>query len=289
MGKKGFILLTLLVASFLLGHLKYLCRDGFRMEKVLLRNSTIIDSKKPEDNIFQILDKPFTYLGKGGQAYVFESQDKKHVLKLIRFDLLTSPFYRSIFPNSMQNKKKQKRFNEAIRSYSIAKIDLSEITGVKYVHLHKTNFFSKKLKLIDKSYQEYEVELDSIAFVLQEKVELLGDVLKKHLKSERYALGKELLSSYLEILSYRTKKGIYSKDHNFWGRNYGVTKDNKVLEIDVGSYRKDSQAQSKNFLEKNNLDHLAAFQKWLTVEDPKLASFFHEEIQRVIIDEKDII
>ena len=95
---------------------------------------------------------------------------------------------------------------------------LSDLTHVIYAHLEKTDFFCKKLKIHDKLGRAYEIDLDSTGFILQKKMELIGDALQKTNDDKKI---KEILSKYLLVMKRRAERGVWIKDHNNFLTNYG--------------------------------------------------------------------
>lgn len=289
MSKRLFFILFFFSGLFFLLHLMISFNEGFSLKKVLCdlpEHSKWQVVKITNDPLLKALDKPFTYLGRGGQAFVFESEDKKYVIKLIRYDLLTPTLNMRLsdyfFKDEPRFKRKKKRFLEANQSYYDAYTKLSEETNVLYSHLVKTEFFGKKITLIDKLKKRYTVELDNLGFILQKKVTLLGEVLED-LKAKEDRIGIEkILTDYLSLLKRRTDKGFWIKDHNQFLRNYGRC-EGKVFEIDVGSYRYDN-LKTACFFQKNNLDHLKRLHLWIEDNLPEHLAFFDQKIEEIILE-----
>src|SRR5690349_15990834 len=76
--------------------------------------------------IERILRQPFTFLGKGSQSYVFESQDGQTVVKLFRFDR----------PDAIQ------LFDACKLAYD----SLRDETGLLYIHLNITHMHLPTLR-----------------------------------------------------------------------------------------------------------------------------------------------
>ena len=70
---------------------------GFRVDKTIpFKNKIINDFQIPTSinkDILKIFDQGFRYLDKGCQVYVFESDDKEYVLKIIRTSKYKPPFW----------------------------------------------------------------------------------------------------------------------------------------------------------------------------------------------------
>lgn len=287
--RKEFIFGLLFFSMLFLGcHIYVRAKDGFAIKKILidLPKNGQWNSKEAFLQSFdtKIFDQPFRYLGRGGQVFAFESEDKEYVIKLIRYDLLTPTLLMKVrhyfFPDKEKFTRKYNRFVMANNSYFLAYTDLSDLTNVIYSHLEKTDLFQNKLNLIDKLGRSYTIDLDQTGFVLQRKVRLLGDVLVDLKAKKEDAKIKEILTKYLHVLKDRADKGVWIKDHNQFLRNYGVYQDN-VYEIDVGSYRVKNE-KDLSFFQKNNLDHLKRLHLWIEKELPEHLGYFDNEIDKII-------
>lgn len=124
-----------------------------------------------------VLEQPFTYLGKGSQTYVFESQDHQYVLKFYKFPShmrkigwLKHPFaYQTDDKRRKIKEHNLDRFRLSYTSYFLSWKELQEETGVLYVHLNPTQHLFAPIHLIDKLGMRYEVPADKMGFILQRK------------------------------------------------------------------------------------------------------------------------
>jgi len=111
--------------------------------------------------------KRFHYLDKGRQAFAFESEDGKYVLKF--FKSLKMAWYMD-FPFLEKNKR---RLQEKIRiypeSYYLAFDQMREETGLLAVHLGASEEKYPVITLIDKASGTHQVDLNQVPFILQKK------------------------------------------------------------------------------------------------------------------------
>lgn len=288
--KKIFAFFTFLFLVIGLCHIYDRAKEGFSIKKIqTVLPLSLTSEKRPNSKVLKALGQPFYYLGRGGQVFAFESEDKKYVLKLIRYDRLTPSFSMKFkkhlfgsFP-CFEKELKEKIYREksTLNSYNLAALDLSDLTEVMYTHLKQTSSINKIVPIYDKLGRQYFLDLDSTGFVLQKKADLLGDILTKEKDKSKI---KEILCQYLTLIKNRSEKGIWIKDHNFFLRNYGFI-GKKLCEIDVGSYRK-TDVSNRKLLTQNNIDHIQRAKNWIKEKMPEQVDFFEAKANEILMGEQ---
>lgn len=183
------------------------------------------------------LDQPFTYLGEGAQIYAFVSKDGTLVLKLFKARH-QSPFKLSRFLDHLMrsqtdwevsHNKWRWKFKETNRRYELAFTHLKDETGLIYLHFAPTH---EKLPvtLVDK--YTYEVELSSLPFLLQKRVELAPDYFKRLKKEGNEQKITEAKKALKQFFVTRTEKG-FSDPRQTLSKNYGFL-EGRPIQIDVG-------------------------------------------------------
>lgn len=246
--RKIFFVFVICVALAGISYLRYFLIDGFSTRKINYSGEyqKEYDLGIDFETVRDILDQEFVYLGKGRQSYVFESSDKKYVIKFIKYHKYKMPFYKDILEyfNWISEKRKvyfnQKinRYQTAYNSYKIAYFDLAEMTKIKYLHLNQTYFLKKNVVLRDKMGIKHLVDLDKVAFILQERAEDLAFSLKKKKNVEK------LIDSFFSSIHLKRKNHIMDKDYSNIIRNSGVI-DGNFIEVDVGSFVKNKTLDKK--------------------------------------------
>lgn len=287
--KKSSVIISAIFLIVLLAEGKYLLSDGFSPKKVTYLAPYKIENETDNpENAFclYILDKEFSYLGKGGQTYVFESADKKYVLKFIRYHKYHTPFWAQIrtYLNLCSKKMqialdaKKNRYNLVMKSYKLAYSFLSDITLVEYVHLNQTDYLNKKIVVKDRSGRKHLVDLDKVAFIIQKKVNGLEESIKSGLKNNEKQEVCSLIDSFFDCMGCIAKKNIVNRDFPNMLRNSGVY-DKKYIMSDVGSFflvpknRKDYlQHQFSNFTD--------TFRSYIKESAPEYLSFFDNRLQK---------
>jgi hypothetical protein len=235
--------------------------DRFTFSKI----STLLLEEKKAEFDSSLLSQPFSYLGKGGQSYVFVSQDKKFVLKCFRSSRLK--VLRFLSPiSSSYNQKKQKMEEElkkTLESYALAYAKIPEETGLVAIHLDDHSSISSSLKIIDKLGICHTMDPNLIPFVIQKKALLV---------KEKIALDPNgayrYLASLFSLLKTRIEKGIEDGDPNL-AKNFGFVGE-KAVQIDCGRFFL-SQEPSNDRIGKSKED----FQHWINAHFPELSEDLH--------------
>ncbi len=239
----------LYVAGFFV--LNTTCRnltDDFSQDDLILpepKNSVFASMPEPE-NLDSILAQKYTYLGKGKQAFVFASEDKRHVLKLFKpafppftyhlfgkpykLGLSKLPFAKTIFANICNREcaeQKKADFLSYVNSFELLKNE----TRLEYLHLAETDHLQHKLKFYDKIGVLRELDLDKSCFLIQKKTDLLYPTLGSLIKQGKTDEAKRLLKSFVDLSFAFINKGI--DNPTTVEKNFGCI-GLEAVQIDVG-------------------------------------------------------
>lgn len=232
-----------------------------------------------------ILAQSFTYLGKGSQTYVFESQDKQYVLKFYKFPSHMRKIGWLKHPFAYQTKGKRAhikqhnidRFHLSYTSYFLSWKELQKETGVLYVHLYPSNH-SFPLHLIDKLGMHYEVSAGEMGFILQRKASPLLATLQQAMASKDLNLSKKIIDELISVISSRCQKGISDLDamhHN----NYGWL-DNQAIHIDVGRFVYDERVKTPEGCHQEIFRITQSLNDFLAQESPPLHHYYLTAINK---------
>lgn len=205
----------------------------------------------PEEQaqIAAILGQPFTYLTKGCQTFVFLSSDRKHVLKLMKYQryrnrtllrwLAFLPFIKS-YAHNMQQHRQNKLFH-VFDSYLLAYNHFREATGLEYMHLTKGTAPATTLLLYDKLGLPHHFDASQLEFHLQRYCPaMLLPTLEQMIDNYQEQQAKALLNELVWLLLSEYRQGWV--DDDFWViKNVGVNEEGHPIKIDVGRYRYDPQ------------------------------------------------
>ncbi len=237
-----------------------------------------------EEEIKRLLSQPFFYLSRGGQSYVFISQDKKVVLKFFKKnhalpDTLVSWIDR-IVPEKLRRYRLQllqtrhERFRSIFSSCRLAYEKLREDTGMLYLHLNPTKDKYKPLTIVDRMGIRHQIDLDKTSFVLQKRARLMLRTIKRQMSCKDLEGAKQSIRSMMLHLVRRSKQGIRDTD-NALKRNYGDIGDKPVC-IDVGSFILDPSLSEPKACQKELFRKTRRLRKWLRYHYPELFPYYQE-------------
>jgi hypothetical protein len=276
---------------FLLVHSKYLLTDGFTPRKITYMAPYNIQNEIESPlsaKCLYILDDEFSYLGRGAQTYVFESADKKYVIKFIRYHKYKVPFWNEILNYlNLSSKNVQKtvkakinRYNLVMKSYKLSYSFLSDISLVEYVHLNQTDFFNKKIVVRDKCSKKHLIDLDKVAFVIQKKVSGLPEGINDKIRKNEEQGVCHIIDSFFDSLSFLAKNKIVNRDYPNIIRNSGVF-DQKYVMTDVGSFFSVPTGK-EDYLKNQYFNFSNAFKSFLQQTGPQYLPFSEERLQKEI-------
>ena len=240
-------------------------------------------SKEELANLKTVFNQPFRFIGKGGQAFVFGSDDGKYVIKFFRISRLQAPIWlKALNPPFLESYRqrvtleKKALLKRDFTSYATAWKELHEETGLVFCHLNKTDFLSQKLKIYDKIGISYEIDLDRMEFVVQKKADLFFPYLELCLTEQNQEKIRQALSSFVRLLHNRYQKAIKDNDPNL-KINFGFVEGHPI-QIDIGRFEKSPAPISSMEAQKEIVRIVAPLRDWLETRDPRLANYLDEQI-----------
>ena len=196
--------------------------------------------KEEEKLLEEIIQQPFTYLGKGTQCFAFASADGKYVIKfhkfrshMRKFPWLTHPFSYHLTERRRKIKKYTiEKLDRNFQSYMNSYFDLKEETGLLFLHLNRTNTLKKRVTLRDQAGGIHQIRLDDASFMIQKRASLIYPTLEDAIETGDLLHGKQLISQLIALIVESEKKG-YRNEDPVLKRNYGYLSD-RAIHIDVG-------------------------------------------------------
>ena len=286
--RKSCALSLLVLAVVLVGRFWYLSKDGFNVNR--LRYSLPVaqsaDNEDP-DYIKALLDKPYHYIGRGRQCYVFASSDGRTVLKMPRFDRYALPLFWRAMPHSFMDsyrkslyRGRQERLVFTLESFRIAADDLRDETAVVYLHLHQTQSLPARFLIYDRMNRPLEINLNQMAFALQEKKAIMMPLCLKAFREKDREAAEKMLLSFLNIIDIRAKKGIFNRDPSFL-KNFGWDGE-KSVQIDIGSFWRRSDLPGEEACLLSLREGTAPLRQWLAKTDPGMSEWFERQFENKI-------
>lgn len=230
-----------------------------------------IDSK-----VAEILSKPFHYLGKGRQCFVFESDDRKWVVKFFNQTYLDMPWY-SFINEKKEREKRSLRRHFFQTSYAIAKEEFQE--GILFLHLNSSSTLSS-LQIQDRASRVFQIDLNHVAFVLQERGEPIYPNMSSIFEKEGILGLKREIDQFLALVDDRISKCIADADtdieHN-WGYLNG-----ELFHLDPGRLYFDPTLEDLSRQKEERLKSTRKLEKWLASKYPEAAQYLRDQIQGLL-------
>jgi hypothetical protein len=232
------------------------------------------------------IGQKYTYFGRGGQAYIFFSEDRNYVIKLFKQEKFQVPLWLKIVhvPYLLDRYKAKKAFRRDDKlfrdftSYKTAFEELHKETGLLYIHLNKTQLWNQQLKLVDRLGIEHLVDLDSLDFVVQRRAELVYDRIARLMRENKPEEAKKAISQVVALIVERCQKGFRDRDPNI-RTNCGFIGE-QAVKIDVGRFERNETMKKKENIRSDLIRITLPFKIWLQEEYPELAAYLEAQLNR---------
>ena len=227
--------LTTSLSLFLIGRFADTKTHGFSYLnfKISPPSQSYIEQELTSD-VLSILSGRFTYLAHGGESMVFESEDKKWVLKFCkrnRIDPLKPLQFLRIIPFLDSYLYERTRVHERyFHSLKVQATRLKDLSFVSFIHFPSAIKKGPIIELVDPIGTVHKFDTTKLSFSLQRKGELFRTVfLRQESLDEKKKMLIKLVTFYKEL----EKRGVKIWD-NAISRNMGWI-DGEPFLIDAGS------------------------------------------------------
>lgn len=235
-----------------------------------------------------ILSREYRYLGKGCQSYVFLSSDGKYVIKFLKYQRFRPQGflnYLSFIPqlNRYRLKKidqKQEKLDRLFDSWKIAYQNLSNETGLVFLHLNKSSNLKIPLIIYDKMGLRHELNPDQLEFLVQKRADMLCPVIERYMQNNDLDGAKMLLTKLVDMVLSEYQRGFADNDHALM-QNTGVFEGSPV-HIDVGQFVQDEKMKEKEIYELELFSKTYKFRIWLGKRYPELEDFLASRLLEII-------
>jgi hypothetical protein len=229
-------------------------------------------SNEKHNQINQILQQNFYYLGKGARLICFLSEDGQYVLKFFKYRYhqphWAVRFLPAVFPFESYRQKKMKKvsLHTVLTGYKIAYDHDPEGTGLLYIHLNLTNDKHSLVTVIDKQGNKHLISLDRTRFILQRKVKELTDLLHECLSQQNEELALKRINQIFDLYHFHYQQGLYDVGIGIL-RNNGFIGE-QPIHFDVGKMTLDFQTLDPNFQRKKLVFFSKKVEQWLDKHYP---------------------
>lgn len=281
------LMLSIALGGFFLAQYR---TDGFTYDKIVgkVAYDSAWDLKMDATQIAEIqkaFSQPFYYLQKGRQAFVFQSQDKQYVIKLINHDRFRYSDILNALPlppildknRKAKKEKKKERPKNNFDSYKLAFEEYKEQTGLIYVHLNPTDIWKKKLFILTRFGKAYQIDLDTTHYILQKRGKTLFKYLDKVMQKKGEKAFQRGLDEFIALLIQRCNLHIVDDDLNV-GENFGFVEDKAII-FDIGRWKKDEALSEYENYRQEAYKISKMLRRWLEKNYSKQLAYFDQKLE----------
>lgn len=237
--------------------------------------------------IDEILDQPFYYMAKGSHAFAFLSQDGRYVIKFHKYPShmrilpwVNRPFAYQFSKRRLKIKEYNfKKLDYHMSSYKNSFENLKEETGLIYVHTNPTSDLHLYATLVDKTGNHYDIPLDHVTFILQQRANLLYTTLDALKEQDAIDTSKQIISSMIQLFVNCCQKGYVDEDP-ILRKNYGII-DNKAIHIDIGDMAYREEIKEREHYIPHVKEMTASLRKRIVKDYPYLLEHYEQEINNL--------
>ncbi len=263
--------------------------DGFSIREMTSSLPHDPDAAAPplpesqKNELGQILDQTYRYIGKGCQFYAFESADEKYVLKFFKHKHLRPLSWLKKIPMTTKWRqtcdekiaRRENRVRNLFASCQLAYEELPEETGILYLHLNRLPAVERAITLIDKLGIKHQIQLDDFEFVLQKKATQLNTAFSEIQDEDEMRVRVQQL---VDLVILRCEKGIRDRDRSFAQNVAFCVGEPRAIFIDIGQFYKDSTIRQPEEQAQDLKKRLGNLRFWTERHYPALLPIVDQEI-----------
>lgn len=217
-----------------------------------------------KEELKQILDQDFYYLGKGCQFYVFASADKKYVIKFLKHKHLRPFSWLNSLPMPQALRKRcgekiarrTERVERLFASCKLAYEKLPNETALLYIHINRTPALEKKITLHDKLGCKHTINIDDYEYFVQRKATPVKEVFATSSSQEI----PQRVQQLMDLVLARCEKGICDRDRSFV-QNVAFL-DKQAIFTDFGQFYEDPLILQKEEQDKDLNKRITNLRAW---------------------------
>lgn len=292
--KKIALFLGVVVALYGAGRLYFALTDGFSVSNISSEIpydpqwETHVLSNLEQNQIDAALSQNYSYLGKGCQSYVFISEDRKYVIKFLKYKHFKAPGWLEYFTfippvEKYQMKKsaeKTRNLHKIFQSWKIAYENLSDKSGLLYIHLNKTPEWKKTLHIKDKMGISHTIALGDMEFLVQRTADMLESKLETLMAEGKQVEAEQVIDRLIQMLLDEYRQAYADNDHALM-QNTGVL-NGQPIHIDVGQFIHNKIVMDPKIYKQELFDKTYDFHTWLQKHYPDLAAHLRARLISVI-------
>ncbi len=203
------------------------------------------------------LNQPFFFFGEGKQCTVYESADKKFVIKFFK---------------KPSKKKAFSHVQESIQGAALAHLVLPEETALVALSVRDQNISMPTVTLLNYKGKVEKVSLKKTPFMLQRKALPFKETLLTLISEKKTTQAATYLQSLFTLLAQCRKKGIVDRDGSLIRNGNVGFVDGRAVLLDTGKLCRMKDAQRQTLHDLNRLKPLLS---WLEKSCPELVPVFN--------------
>lgn len=225
-----------------------------------------------------ILCQNFSYFGQGEQCYAFLSEDGKWVLKMFILKHLKPSPLLSLVPSvgSLSDyklaieKEKGRQLESLLGSYKLAYDCYQAESGCVYVHFNQTNKLNKAVSVTDQSGRQWTVDLDALAFVIQERAVSFRDELDQLLSRNEVNRARQRIQQIFALYFRQYTLGIHDMEKEVMTNNGFVGE--KPIHFGVENLILDDSVKMPEIQIEHFVNVSASIYQWLETHYPQYSN-----------------
>jgi hypothetical protein len=202
------------------------------------------------------LNQPFFFLGEGKQSRVYESSDKKFVIKFFK---------------KPSKKKSFSQLQESIQGAALARLVLPEETAMVAFSVRNQNIAMPTVTLLNHKGKVVKVSLKETPFILQRRALPFKETLLTLVSEKKTTQAAAYLQSLFTLLSQCRKKGVVDRDGSLIRNGNVGFVDGRAVLLDTGKLCRMKDAKRQTLHDLNRLKPLLS---WLEKSCPDLVPVF---------------
>lgn len=246
-------------------------------------------AQNEKEAVDKILSQTFTYVGEGGQSYVFASQDQQYVLKLFKYKRFRPAWYIHLLPNlpmfaSIRDHhitSRARKLTTVFTGHKIAYTYNKQASGLLFVQLNPSHL-PNPIALKDKLGITRQFDLGEMAFVLQEKGEMLRIVFPRLLAKGDVEGVKQRIGKIFAMYLSEYRKGIYDDDHGVM-QNFGFIGD-KPFHLDVGKFKQDESYKQPEVYQPDLAKVAQRIRLWMAKYYPRYSDEIVQDMEKQLTE-----
>jgi len=286
------ITLTVLFLTIGVRALYYSCTDGFSLkrvqEQILFPGNFSLPPPSAQQlhSLQKATKQPFSYLGKGSQAYAFISKDRRYVLKLFKcHHMHRAPSWLQALPlpQALSNyrdslvARRDHRVSLALNSYTIAATTLRNECALIYAQILPSQKFSLPITIRDGIGREYVIDLAAHGFALQRRADLVQPSFEKWIAQNDMESARKAIDSLVGVIALRSKKEVQDSDPDLH-KNAGLIGTTAIF-IDIGGFHKNPKIPSHNEMKRDMDKVFGKFGRWLSSRSTELHAYLQQRLE----------